>query len=650
MNRRTRSLVIGTWAMLAMLSAGSGCAYFNTLYNARQKYDDALDIKRKADPERDKITQQEEKLYGDAFDRAARVVKYWPTSRWVDDALLLMGKSSYEKGDYSTALRKFNEILTIFPNSELADQARLEKGRTLIATKDYAEAVSELNRVAEHGGDKYRPDVLYHLGVVRDEEGDVDGALEAYGEVTRRYPKSQWLAPAGLAAGDLERERGRRGEAVGYYERVRRRGRTAEERSLGGIRKGEALRDLGELPRARNTFHDVAKNAVNEERRGKALLAEAAAVAATGDTTGAVRAYDAILAAYPRKEAAAEAQFAKAKMKDDVGDLAGARADYELVKEQGTGHEAWQRATERITEIQQVLDLREEVASEGPDRDRSRFLLAEQLLEKIGDIDGALAQYDTLAVQAKGSEWGAKALFAKAWVLENRRSQPAAADSALFKLANFYAGTEVDAFARRRLGYPVWKVEKIEPPKVVYIRSASDANAVASSESMLDRIEPKPVPLPPDKPEVKVWVRVGLARDGSVEETRVVKSGGEDFDQACLEAARASRFLSPDEGGPVLTVVQYVFPLPSPTPVPSGAPSAAADSTNAPPDRNAPAGAVGLSGAADSTNFTPVPPDSGAAAGDFVPAGEPDSTTQPPPPPGETPLPSIRDRRLDRKP
>lgn len=634
MNRGARSLL--SMIICGLCLAGSGCAYYNTLYNARQKFDEALDVKRRADPERDRISAQEEKLYQESFDRAARVVKYWPESKWVDDALLLMGRSAYEKGDYSTALRKFDEILTIFPDSDLAARARLEKGRTLIATRDFGPAVSELDRVAHDVGDKFRPDVLHHLGIVRQAQGDSTGALAAWTEVADRYDGSEWLGPAALAAGDLERGRGRLHEAASFYDKLRKRGKTAEERFLGGMRKGEALLELGETGRARSTFHDVAKNAVNEERRGEALLAEAGAVAAAGDTVAAVTKYQEVLAAYPRKAAAAEAQFAIAKLKDDTGDLAGAREAYELVKEQGTGHEAWLRATGRITEIQQVLDLRAEVAEEGPDRNRSRYLLAEQLLEKLGDVDGALAQYDTLATEAHRTEWGAKALYAKAWVLEHRLQRKDAADSALFRLANGYAGSEVDAFARRRLGYPVWKVEKIEPPKIAFIRPAGGSDV---TESLMERVEPRDVPLPEGTSAVEVWVRVHLSRDGSVEETKVVKSGGGEFDDACLTAARASRFVAPDEGGPEITVVRYLFPRVAAPPAAEGAPPPNADAprdTAPPPDANR------------AQNASPLPPGVGgpdAAAEEPIPFSPPDSTNQGAPPADPAPIPSIRDRK-----
>ena len=85
------------------------------------------------------------------------------------------------------------------------------------------------------------------------------------------------------------------------------------------------------------------------------------------------------------------------------------------MKDQGTGSDAWQKASERTTQIQRVLDLRAEIAAEDPvEVERKRFLLAEQFLEKIGDEEAALAEYASLAEDAEGTEWGSRALYAKA--------------------------------------------------------------------------------------------------------------------------------------------------------------------------------------------------------------------------------------------
>jgi TonB family protein len=319
-------------------------------------------------------------------------------------------------------------------------------------------------------------------------------------------------------------------------------------------------------------------------------------------------------------------------MQDEAGNLAEALALYELVKEQGTGHPAWQKATQRRTEIQRVLDLRAAIAESTAvtlDRDRNRFLMAEQLLERIGDVEGALAEYGALAAESPESEWGAKALFAKAWILEHRLDRREAADSALFQLANHHSGTEVDAVARRKLGYPVWRVETLEPPAVQFLQEESDEEV---RETVLSRVEPRSVPLPAGVDQVKVWVRVHVGEDGAPSDAKIAKSGGAGFDEAALEAARASRFLAPSEGGPEYTVMEYEFP---PRPAPAAAEPAAGEPTAA--ERDA---------MLDARDATPIVPDSTAAdsiAADSLAA--PDSARVPdvPTAPADSiPLPGVR--------
>jgi TonB family protein len=609
-----RAPAVAAAALLALV-ASTGCAYFNTLYNARQKYDEAQAQKRAADPDREEISKSEERLYTESFEKAAKVVKYYPDSKYVDDALLLMGKASFEKGDYSTALRKFDEILTFFPGSKLRAEALVMKGRTLAATRDYEGAVTALLAAEAIDRKELRDEVLYFLGVVREGKDETETAESRYAQVVEKHDGSEWFAEAGLRAGDLARERGDPAAAVAFYERVRKGGETSDDRFRGGVKKGEALLEMGERERARETFEDVAKRTLNLDDRGHAMLLHARAGMGAGNDEAAVEELLEVIRSFERREAAADAQLEIAQWHDRNGRLEEALAVYEQVKDQGTGHPAWQKASERRTEIQRVLDLRAAVTEEDDaERNENRFLLAEQLLEKIGDVDGALREYASLAADADGTEWGARALFAEAWVQQHRRGDQAAADSLLFRLANHYAGTEVDAFARRKLGYPVWKVEIVEPPPVQFIRPEGGD---AAPDVVLERVEPAPVaqPLPPGKSQVKVWVRVQVADDGTAADASVSRSAGDGlaaFDEAAVAAARASRYLAPDAGGPGFQVMEYTFP-PEPA-AGDGEPTAAErDATLDARDAAASAAGAAPGAPADSAAAVQAPADSAAA-------------------------------------
>jgi TolA-binding protein len=640
---------VGRWIGLtggtALLLTGglTGCAYFNTLYNARLKFREAQEILERSDPERKTITKQEETLYTESFEKAAKVVKYHPDSRWVDDALLLMGKASFEKGDYSTALRKFEEILVFFPDSKLVGEAHLNKGRSLIATREFAEAREALTRAAAIDRKDLRDDVVYFLGLVHYEQENREKALESFTEVVERHRKSPWFADAGMKAGEISESQGDPGLATSFYERVRARGRTPEERYRGGMRKGEVLLAHGEFERAKTTFHDVSRRSTNEDDQAHALVMKGRAAAAAGDNKEATRTYDEVIEKFPRSEAAGEAQLAIASIQDGAGDLVKAKELYELVKDQGTGHPAWQEASSRISKIQRVLDLREEIAAEDvEEKEHKRYLLAEQLLEKIGDVDAALSEYESLADDAFRTEWGARALYAQAWLLEHRLDRPDTAEALLHRLANYYSGTPVDAYARQRLGYPIWKVEKLEPPKVVFIRP--EGEGATPSDIAVNRVPPRDVPLPAGVDRVRVWARLHIDDDGSVEKVKIVKSAGDEIDAAVVEAASASSFLSPSEGGSAITVLEYSFPPEDEIPG-EDVSEPTADDRDAALDtldaRDAALGAdAGTPGDSLAATGTPAPSDSLAAAGTGRAA--PDSSAAPGDslPATETPAPS----------
>lgn len=547
-----------------VLFAVSGCAYFNVLYNANAKFDEAQVQKLQAeilDPDRTKITPQEDRLYQEAFEKAAKVVKFYPQSKWVDDALLLMGRVSIEKGDYTTAIRKFDEILTIFPDSDLTANALLNKARAQIATKEYAAAEEALTQAQAMNKKEIRDDVEYFSGVVYEEQGQLDKAKTSYKKVLEDHGKSEWLAEAGLALGKIQHTEGDLEGAVASYERVRSKAKTPEERFNGGLEKGRMLLENGHYDRAETTFHDLSKRTADEKQRGQALNMMGRAQQKGGNVEAAFETYRGILEKMPRTEAAADAQLAIAQTFDEGGDYIRAKQEYEKVNEQGTGFEAWRTASARVTEIQRVLDLRESIDKEGTQEEeklQKRFLLAEQLLEKIGDVPGALAQYSAVAEQASGTDLGARSLFATAWVYENRMARPDTAEVLFYKLASNYRGTDADAAARRKLGLPVWTFAKVDiPPPTFTVVTPAEGT---SRDVVIERAEPRAAKLPEGQTEATVWVRVMIGDVGEVTAAKISKSGGEDVDAAALEAAKATKFRSPSDGGPAVSVLEYHFP------------------------------------------------------------------------------------------
>jgi outer membrane protein assembly factor BamD (BamD/ComL family) len=119
-----RARLTAALLVLALALAGSGCAYFNTFYSAKKNFEAAelARVQSAEDPE-GRANAGQAALYDKAIEGATKVVLTYSKSKWVDDAILLIGRSLLAKGDYAGAQRKFAELEANFPTSDLMGDA-----------------------------------------------------------------------------------------------------------------------------------------------------------------------------------------------------------------------------------------------------------------------------------------------------------------------------------------------------------------------------------------------------------------------------------------------------------------------------------------------------------------------------------------------
>jgi TonB family protein len=130
------------WLGLVLSLGMQSCAYFNTYYNAKRYFHEGVKENEDNETGRPKTTN-----YQKAIDSAARVLEYYPNSKYVDDALMIMGKAYFETQNYPKAKRKFEELLANYPNSPLAGEAELWLGRSLIAMGQEEQGINVLTKL-----------------------------------------------------------------------------------------------------------------------------------------------------------------------------------------------------------------------------------------------------------------------------------------------------------------------------------------------------------------------------------------------------------------------------------------------------------------------------------------------------------------------
>lgn len=144
--------------LVLVVFLGLSCAYYNTFYNAEQFFKQAkkerekrLENLKKDKTNRnqnyDKPTGTELQSYDKAIEKASKVLELYPKSKYVDDALMLLGQCFYHKKENLKAVRKFKELLENYPDSDFQPEAELWLARTYVQMERWDEAKDVYNDI-----------------------------------------------------------------------------------------------------------------------------------------------------------------------------------------------------------------------------------------------------------------------------------------------------------------------------------------------------------------------------------------------------------------------------------------------------------------------------------------------------------------------
>lgn len=229
--------IVVTFAALFSLQ---GCAYFNTYYNTKKLYKEALEEnKRRRD---EKPTSSEIQKYDKTIEKASKILQLHSDSKYVDDALLMVGECFFYKQEYVKALRKFDELTANYPKSPLAPRAELWKARTHIERQDFPAAISALRDLLDEK-----------------KKGEVVDQAQYY--LAELYFRQKDFA-----------------QAEELYERSAKKVADAKTRSAAYMRLGESRNQLKQFAAAAKAFDQAAKQSEEIDFKFKASLAMARAL------------------------------------------------------------------------------------------------------------------------------------------------------------------------------------------------------------------------------------------------------------------------------------------------------------------------------------------------------------------------------------
>jgi TolA-binding protein len=385
-------------ALVVMIACLISCAYFNTVYNAKDYFRQGMKLVK-----HDTLT-----IDSDNFDKAiekstAIIVKY-PDTRWVDDALFMMGASYYYKGDFARSVEKLDFLTLNYPESGFYAEAQYLVGLANYKLKKYGSAIIALEEAKQSR--KYRKKAMIALLYVYFADGSYDRMYAVADTLLKgslKYDEQRAvLRFVSMAQFNEERYE----EALETYKRLLELTREETARRELKLRIAEIYMEIGEYKLCR----DFVEDEIEPEFRG--LLGDLCM--ATGDAERAKEIYlELSQGSEPRM--AAEAYYKIAQMYEQEDSIQLAAVYYDSALTRAPNSEYGLEARKKSEVLKRIQSLTSETA----DSVRAQFLLAEIYYADLGEIDKAVAGYKKVYSEYPDSKWAPKALYAHLWIAKN---------------------------------------------------------------------------------------------------------------------------------------------------------------------------------------------------------------------------------------
>ncbi len=493
---RTAPLVL----LLVSCLAISACVYFNTFYNAKKSFRAAEKERRKheeayadwafdrAGPELQRQrSPQADQLYDKAVRKASKVLDEYKESDWVDDAMFLIGRAYYWRGQYLNAQESFRDLETFFPSSPYFDQARYWRARCLAEQRVDDQAQSLYRVLFDEAEEKIAVQAGLHLAEMAHDREDYIAAMREYRATLAAFPKSAVRAQLWLRLGEALMALGdpaRLDEALAAFDEVLKANPSDEQKYRARLNSGRALYAMGAEDEALDTyvslldeggfrrFEGRTRLLIGEWYQGRRLLGEA------------LSEYEQVRNDFPQTPSAAMALYRIGLLHlQEYGDTELGREYLEESSRESPGAQGVLLAQEMMGHMRRLEQVQRQIhradslyadslgAVQGPllwlaaaePADtvvvarslavlNDLFSACELYRDDIGQADSARAYYEEVLRRFPDSDQLPRAVYSLAWIELQMRGDEEAARPHLLRLIEEFPTSAHANEARRLLG------------------------------------------------------------------------------------------------------------------------------------------------------------------------------------------------------
>lgn len=427
------------WAgAMVALTALCSCAYFNTLYNAKKKYNDAQKsekhltgaeaVRQVTDDDGNTvtITQRSQaapvgansQTYEDVIEKCKHVIARYPDSKHVDDAMLLIGKSLFALQRYDECVAALDSLTHRYPKTNLKEEAEFIKGKSLVKAEHYDAAVAVLTSFVDtYRGSDDRPEALYLLCTSLMQLGLADNAVAALERLEKDHGRSEYRYRAQTDMAAILVEKGLYKESLAVYERLNRSRIPKQMRYDVWMGMSRSQIELGQFAPALVTLDKVVELKPSPEREPPMLLLRGRAFAGADSTDRAIRVYKAVASRFARGLYGAEADYRLGILYESMDSLKTAQKYYQEVPRAFSGSDYAEDAIKRSGDIGRVLRLQETEGDDSPEAMALRtFSMAEIQLLQFSNTEKAIPSYEKIVNEYPDSEFAPKSAYALGYI------------------------------------------------------------------------------------------------------------------------------------------------------------------------------------------------------------------------------------------
>ncbi len=269
-----RKNIVKYFAVLFSLVILSSCSpwenfttYFNLYYNTATLFNDAeTEI---LNQKRDLFSNEPLVLQGNSrnalvkvIEKSSKILQFDANSSFVDEALMMLGKSFFYQGNFQKAKRKFEELLATNPDDdEEVLEANLWIAKCMFALKENTDASKLIEKIrlkaVEEGYDKlikesYVEEIKYYL-----RQENYPGAISLANDFADVYDDNATRAEVYFELGKLYTLTGDNANAILAYEKVFDNSPDFDLEIAATINYADALREAGENEKALSVFEDI---------------------------------------------------------------------------------------------------------------------------------------------------------------------------------------------------------------------------------------------------------------------------------------------------------------------------------------------------------------------------------------------------------